>query len=428
MKNMFCHGIPARMVLGGLVALAALSGCTPRGAENQTAEPSAASGPRWVEIRLGAVRQTLPFQGTLEARNVMQIAAGLQGSAVLEELAAEGVRVQTGDVLARFDTSQIEQDLARQENECVRARQELESLEKAELPLELLELDSKRAEAAAILEAEEAFLVAAKDLEKRGLMTATEVRQQKSKLVALREQADRMDTRIRLTRDHVHTARLAKAKSALAAAERQRNFTAQQLALCVIRAPVDGVVSLVPLPVGGEYRPAHVGDTLFRNQIFMCLPKDRESVIRGYAEEASLPFIQPSASVVATPAAYPDLQLTGHVESVGAMAHTRPGLPLWRKFFPVVIALDPLPQDLPAGLSMHAEITAGEASGKPLVPRVALEARDGRFYARKRSAGTPATAGADEATELVEVRMGWVDSEWAEVRSGLTAGDLVQCP
>lgn len=385
--------------------------------------PAPADGgdaPRWVPVERRDICQTVPFQGELEARNMLQVAVGLQGSAVLAELVPEGTRVRKGDVLARFDSAQIEQDLARQENECVRTRQELESLEKAELPLELLDLESQRADLLAELEAETAFLETAQDLASRGLMSDTEILRQREKLAALQVKADRAATRLRLTSEHLHAARLAKARAALEAAERQRDFTARQLALCEIRAPADGTVSHVPLPIGGEYRTAHVGDSLFRNQVFLCIPQDADFVVRGYVGESDLPFIQPGAPAVAIPAAFPDLRLPGRVESVGAMARTRPGQPVWRKFFHVTVALDPLPRELPAGLTVRVDITAGEAASVPTIPRAALEARDGRLWVVRRTPdGTAAPA---------EVEIGWTDSERAEIRSGLSEGDLVRCP
>lgn len=395
-----------RLGFPGLLFALALAGCG-----RETAE-----APRTAVAERGALRMAIPFQGELEARRVETISVGVQGSAVLSELVPEGTRVEKGDLLARFDASQIEQDLARQENELVRARQELESLEKAELPLELLDMESKRLEARAEREAEERFLESARGLAERGLMSEGEVAQQEAKVAGLAARGEQMDTRIELTKKHVHAARLAKARAALEAAERQRDFTASQRALCEVRAPVAGTAILVPLPVGGEYRTAHVGDTLFRNQAFLCLPDPSEHVVRGFVGEAELPWVKTGSVVDAVPAAFPDMKLTGRVESVGGMAQTRPGQPIWRKFFPVQIALDPIPAPLPVGLSVRADIVAGESSDALLVPREAVEWRGGRSFVRKASG------------EETEVKTGLADALRIEIVSGLSAGDEVRLP
>ena len=390
---------------GGLLALA-LAGC---GRE-------AAPAPRTAVAARGEIRMAIPFQGELEARRVDTIAVGVQGSAVLSELVPEGTRVEKGDRLARFDASQIEQDLARQENELVRARQELESLEKAELPLELLDMESKRLDAQTEMAAEESYLASARSLAERGLMSEGEVAQQAAKVAGLETRGEQMDTRIELTKKHVHAARLAKARAALEAAERQRDFTASQLALCEVRAPVAGTAVLVPLPVGGEYRTAHVGDTLFRNQVFLCLPDPTEHVVRGYVGEAELPWVKPGSAVVAVPAAFPDVKLSGRVESVGGMAQTRPGQPAWRKFFPVQIALDPISEPLPVGISVRADVVAGEASNALTLPREAVAWRGGQSFVRKASG------------EETEVNTGLADAARIEIVSGLAEGDEVALP
>ena len=390
---------------GGLLALA-LAGC---GRE-------AAPAPRTAVAARGEIRMAIPFQGELEARRVDTIAVGVQGSAVLSELVPEGTRVEKGDRLARFDASQIEQDLARQENELVRARQELESLEKAELPLELLDMESKRLDAQTEMAAEESYLASARSLAERGLMSEGEVAQQAAKVAGLKMRGEQLETRIDLTKKHVHAARLAKARAALEAAERQRDFTASQLALCEVRAPVAGTAVLVPLPVGGEYRTAHVGDTLFRNQVFLCLPDPTEHVVRGYVGEAELPWVKPGSAVAAVPAAFPDVKLSGRVESVGGMAQTRPGQPAWRKFFPVQIALDPISEPLPVGISVRADVVAGKASNALTLPREAVEWRDGRSYVRKTSG------------EETEVKTGLADAARIEITSGLAEGDEVALP
>ena len=407
-------GVAAAMagMLAGMTAgmAAMLAGCGRGAAERVNA----------VVVSRGDVRLTLPFQGELEARRMEMIAVRLQGAAVLTELAAEGTRVEAGELLARFDSAQIEQDLTRLENEWVRARQELDSLEKAELPLELIEMDAKRSEAQAELEAEERFLEAARDLAERGVMSAGELVQQEEKIAALRERGKQLDVRMELTKKHVHAARLAKAQAALAAAEAQRQFSARQMELSEVRAPVAGVVTLVPLSIGGEYRAAHVGDTLYRNQVFMCLPDPSEFVVRGYVGEAELPWVRPGHPLTAAPVAFPEALLTGRVESIGGMAQTRPGQPLWRKYFPVQIALEDCPDYLPVGISVRAEILAGVATNVLRVPREAVEWRDGGAWVR--------VLLADGREEPRPIEAGLADATHVEVRAGLEEGMRVLAP
>ena len=375
---------------------------------------------RTAAVVRGPVRMTVPIQGELEARRVAMISVGVQGAAVLADLVPEGTRVEQGDLLVRFDSFQIEQDLARLENELVRAQQELESLEKAELPLELLDMESKRLEAQSELEAEERFLESARGLQERGLMSEGEVAQQEKKVEALRTRGEQMETRIGLTRQHMHAARIAKARANLEMAQRQRDFTARQLSLCEVRAPVAGVATLVPVPVGGDYRTVHVGDTLYRNQTFLCLPDPTEHVVRGYVGESELPRVKKGHAVEAVATAFPHVRLTGRVETVGGMAQSLPGQNAWRKFFPVQIALDPIPEPMPVGISVNVDILAGESTNALLVPREALEWRGGEARVRR--------VGEGGGLEETEVAIGLADEARVEIVSGLAEGDRVRVP
>jgi len=120
------------------------------------------------------------------------------------------------------------------------------------------------------------------------------------------------------------------------------------------------------------------------------------------------------------PAAFPHLRLDGRIETVGGMAQTRPGQPVWRKFFPVQIALDPLPEPLPVGLSVQAEILAGEAADVLWVPREAVEWR-----------GATAVVGRQRPDGRIEERVvetGLAGSSRVEIVSGLEEGDRVRRP
>ena len=376
---------------------------------------------RVAAVSRGDVVRVAVMQGEVTARHVERIAAGVQGPAVLAELAEEGTRVEAGDVVARFESAQLEQDLARQEGEAVRAAQELSALEKAELPLEVLELEGKLKEAEEALEGEKAFAGALRELAGRGLAGEGEVAQQEAVAAAAETRVRQLEERAALTKGHLHAARLAKARAALEAAERQRDFTRRQLEACTVRAPVAGRVSLPPVSIGGEFRTARVGDALFRNQVFLCLPEEGEYVLRGDVGEGDLPGIAEGARARVAVAAFPDLELEGRVERVGALAQSRPGEAAWKKAFPVVVALEGVPEGFPVGLSARAEIEAGAARGVLKVPRAALSwGGDGRAEASVR--------GKDGGVRRVAVDTGLAGTMECEVRGGLAEGDEVLLP
>lgn len=389
-----------RKVLGWLAAaaLAFAAGCGVRA-------DGGGEAAAWQRAGRGTVRPWTAAAGEVQPRRVERIASKLQGAGVLVELAKEGERVPPGGVVARFETSQLEQDLARQEGEVERARQELASLEGAELPLEILDLEAAAGESEAEWAAEASFLATAEGLAARGLMGEGEVERQKERVAAAAQRLERQRKRLGLTREELHPARLGKARAALAAAEAARDFTKGQLALCEVRAEGGGVVSMVALPLGGELRAAEVGDTVYRNQTFMALPDVGEMVAETWVGERDWGRIEAGARAeVEAPGV--GGRAEGVVESVGRIAHGGR--------YPVRVALEGA-IDWPAGMSVVAKVAGAEATDVVRIRRASLQWSDGRAWVWAK--------GPDGAPVRRELALGLLDGEWAEVVDGLAEGD-----
>lgn len=378
-------------------AMAAAAGCGQRSDGGDGAAT-------WQRAERGEVRPWTAVAGEVQPRRVERIASKLQGAGVLVELAKEGERVEAGAVVARFETSQLEQDLARQEAEVERARQEVSSLEGAELPLEILELEASVGDAEGELESEKAFLETSEGLAGRGLMGEGEIERQKERVAAVEQRLERQRKRLELTQKELHPARLGKARAALAAAEAARDFTKGQLALCEVRAEGGGVVSLVALPLGGELRTADVGDTVYRNQTFMTLPDIGEMVAETWVGERDWGRIEVGARAEVEAAG--GGRVEGVVESVGRIAHDGR--------YPVRIALEDA-IEWPAGMSVVAKVAGAAATNVVRVRRSALLWTDGRPWLWGQ--------GDDGAPVRRDVTLGILDGEWAEVVDGLAEGD-----
>ena len=101
------------------------------------------------------------------------------------------------------------------------------------------------------------------------------------------------------------------------AAEGELELARLQLERCVVRAPSAGVVMLPPVHVGGEYRPARVGDTLIRNQPFMALPDVGDWVGVFLVPELELGLMREGGEVWLVPLAYAVGGLGGRGGGVG---------------------------------------------------------------------------------------------------------------
>lgn len=406
----FSFPSPLRRLLVALAIAAALPACRP-------ADDSAPlHGGTWLPLSPTDLHPSTPFRGTLEARNLAVLTVPVQGSAVLVDILPDGSRVAKGDCVARFDTSQLQQDLARQENDRTRARQERKSLESAELPLERLDLENQLAAAEADAGSERDFLDSLRGLADRGLVSPAEIARQEQKVADAAHRLDQMRRRLDLTTRLLHPARIAKARAAEQAAAQLVAFTKSQLDACTVRAPADGVLGLLPLSISGEWRVPQVGDTLFRNQAFLCIPAPGGFLLSGLVSEADLPSIAPGAPVLAHSPAFPDIPLRGTVESVGRLARSSPSSP--RPGFPVRIALDSdaTPADLPLGVSVLADVFSPPVTNVLAVPRAAVDWSSAAPTVLGRPAASPSSP-----PRRIPFSPGAADDSLVQILSGLDA-------
>jgi multidrug resistance efflux pump len=375
-----------------------------------------AAAPVSVAATNGPLRVWASYGGKLESRRVHMIMSRLGGQATLVELAPEGLRVQQGAVLARLDPTRIEREIVKLEGAHAAAKSEFESLQNADWPLKLGELERQLAEAQAKEGEERQFLEDSRALLKEDLVTAQEIRQQEGKLAQAAAKAKQVQQQLKLSREYLQPLNLEQARAKLAAAERELALAKQELAACAITAPADGVLGYLPTYIGNEFRVVRVGDSVFMNMPFMIIPDMSSLVVHCYVPEAELGRIAAGATAQVTPVAFSELVLTGAVESVGATAQVIAEKPAWQKYFHVVIALQAVDPRLRSGLSVTAHILAYENPRALLLPRAAVRWQNG-------AASVLVRQGA--ATAPRAVKLGWADDRQFEVLAGLQAGEQV---
>ncbi len=395
---------PLRLL--SLLALLPLAACS-RSGDAPPARHTIATGP----IEVWTV-----YPGKLEARRVEVIMSKFNGSATIVELAPEGQPVKAGDLLVKFDSSQVERDLLKLQRDYQLAKSDLERIEKAELPLEMRELEAQRIEAEVSYEAEKQYLEDSRSLLAEDLVSAQELEQQKLKADQLKTQLEKLDQKIALTRDFLHPAALERARATLSSAEQELKLAKAQLANCSVLAPADGVVVYRPLHVSGEFRTVRVGDSIFKNQPFMIIPDMRDLIVEIQIPEAELARVEIGRTVRVVPLSYPDLVLPGTVETVGSMATIVADRPGWQRYFRAVIGLTESDPRLRSGMSVQAEILSYGNDNAILIPR--------NFVHMNGNEATARVAGSPDRTQ--PLRLGWADINNFEVLDGLKPGDIVK--
>lgn len=369
-----------------------------------------------VTVTNGPLRVWASYGGKLESRRVHMIMSQLGGQATLVELAPEGLRVQQGTVLARLDPTRIEREIVKLEGAFAAAKSEYESQKNADWPLKLGEFERQLAEAQAKETEERQFLEDNRVLLKDDLVTPQEIRQQEGKLAQASAKVKQVQQQIKLSHDYLQPLGLEQSRAKLAAAERELALARQELKACTIIAPAEGVLGYLPTYIGNEFRVVRVGDAVFMNMPFMIIPDMSSLVVHCHVPEAELGRIASGAFAQVVPVAFPDMVLTGAVESVGATAQVVAEKPAWQKYFHVVIALQTVDPRLRSGLSVTAHVLAYENPQALLLPRVGVRWQNGAPSVRVQR-GTTAEARA--------IKLGWADDRHFEVLSGLQPGEPV---
>jgi multidrug efflux pump subunit AcrA (membrane-fusion protein) len=178
-----------------------------------------------------------------------------------------------------------------------------------------------------------------------------------------------------------------------------------ELAATELIAPISGTVTSLSLSVGAEMRGAAVITISNMDQPYtfdVSLDEtDWDTAKAGY--EASVTFDL-----------LPEENYTGKVTQVYPALDDSSGISMIH----VLVQLDhSISVDLPAGSTASVDVTGGEALGAVVVPISALkEVEPGKYFVYLMKNGEPVKQ---------EVEIGLQDILYAEVKSGLQAGDVV---
>jgi RND family efflux transporter MFP subunit len=248
------------------------------------------------------------------------------------------------------------------------------------------------------------------------LVSEQEVEQQQLKVKQSKSRLAKLELELDLTRRYLHPSQIEKAEARLASAKQELNIARAQLNACTVTAPSDGIVVYRPIHVGGEYRSVRVGDSIYKNQPFMYIPDMSDLVVNCYVPEAELSRVNEGGECLITSLAYPDMTLTGQVETIGFMAQNKPGQKNWQKYFRVVVALKSVDERLRTDMSVQTRICSYRNDRALLIPRKAVRWDKGVPYCRVKMG---------HRVERRSLKLGRADRTDYEVLAGVAEGDRV---
>jgi multidrug efflux pump subunit AcrA (membrane-fusion protein) len=365
-------------------------------------------------VTSGPVQRIVRLTGSTSAKNFASVAAPMMrgpdaGRAlILIHVANSGAMVKKGEVVARIDAQamidhvddlsatidQADADIRRRKAEQAMTWENMQQdIRVAKANLEKAKLDLSAAEVRTPVDAE-ILKLAAEEAE------AT----YKEKLTDLPIQKISFGAELRileLTKDrHV----------------RHRDRHKYDVERFTIQAPIDGLAVMQSIWRGTEMGQIQTGDQIAPGQPFMKIVDTSRMQMEGVVSQMQSDEMRLGEPALITFDAFPELRLKAKVSSLGAIATGG----WWSNYYlrTVRVYLSILDHDnrVIPDLSTAASVSIGETTNALLIPREAVETKDGKSFVRIRAA---------DRYETREVKLGMSDNIHVAVLEGLRAGDEV---
>lgn len=396
-------------------------------------------------VTRGELTARLTSSGTLKPIQSITYRSPIPGRDVeIRDLAAEGSRVETGDVLVRLDTTDLEIELGRVRQEHRQAEMDLQVAEG--------EWDEAGAEVKAVTEGEGALTVEEarsallrtqkkaerlrqeyeqlKPLLDKGYITREELARTQDQLDEAEEELvlarRRTDVVVQLTHPREQkraalllaqkAAQLGNARTRVTETELRLNLLVKLVEGCTIRARGSGLVVYEENLNANPRRKLRIGDRVFATQGIVTIPEVNRMLVEASVGEAEVHRVRPGQPAEVRIEAFPDLKLTGKVTRVGALASTSPSRPFDDKRFDLIITLDPTTAELRPEMSIRADVIVGTRRDVLMVPVTAVFNQQGT-----RVVYLVAASG----TEMRAVELGESNDRMIEIVSGLREGERV---
>jgi multidrug efflux pump subunit AcrA (membrane-fusion protein) len=356
----------------------------------------------WV-VSTSPFEEWVPLVATLEAEQPLTFRAERNGLSKLIELIEDGTPVEAGDVIARFDRSELEERIRNLTRDRDIAQATYTALVGAEHPLELQRLTQELSAVEADLGKERALRNETESLVREDLLAPEELEVHDQTLQQLASRRSALQQQMTLTETILHPAKEKTARARLDAAEASLADAQQELESTVVRAPSAGTVHLPLIPIDGERRPARVGDGLFRNQVYLQLSDLTRLVLRAEIGERLVSNVAPGMNARVRGPSLSHQIFSARVAEVGAYPRGAD------RRYPVELHLDSPVTTLRPGLTALVEVLSFREEQAWVIPHRYLIREGGETFVRTRSARHP-----------VDIASTSPDGVW--VRSGVKDG------
>ncbi len=186
----------------------------------------------------------------------------------------------------------------------------------------------------------------------------------------------------------------------------------------VVKAPIDGLVVMLSLRRGTDMAPIEEGDQLQPGQPYMQIVDERSLVVNGSANQVDAQQLRAGMQARVRFDAYPDIELPARLTMIAAMARQGGWRANYVRQVPIRLKLDKRDPRVVPNLTANVEVVLESRPSTPVVP---LEC----VFRDTPGAAPHAWVQTESGWERRDIDLGMSNYVAAEVRSGLSAGDVV---
>ncbi len=322
---------------------------------------------RWTESTAGDLSVELADNGVLEAETAINIAApNVNYERKLIELVPEGTIVKKNDVLAKFDTAQLEEKLEQLKHSGLGAE-----MQDAKIAADIKLADLKAAlqtskENAKLAELQFKTMAYSAQLERDAAQARLNNARNDIKVAEnrIKQEENRRDVQIRQIQERIdqNKEKITEVEDAIKA------FT--------VTAPEDGIVVYPVIKVSGLSRKVQTGDMLYKSQIFIIIPNLFKMTAQLEVSEEEIRKVKMGQKAELIVEAFKNTKFTGEVYRVDPLAHVKENNE-FIKVFTVGVRIKERDIDkLRPGMNARVTILIAQYKKVPLLP-VAAVVRDG---------------------------------------------------
>lgn len=350
------------------------------------------------------------FRGEMKAQRSITISAPPDvGSLQIVKLAADGSAVKTGDVIVEFDPSKTKSELATVTSQLKSAEAETDQA-RAQGRL------SEEQDTTAIMKARYDVEVARLDASKEEIVSHIEGAEARLKVADAEQSLRQAEEKLKSNRAKTEAA-IGEHRNSSSKARFDAQRAEHALASMVLKAPADGMISLVSVWHDSGEGPFKPGESAWPGSPIAELPDPSSMRIVAHVDETERGRLSVSQPVTVNMDAIPDRQFTGKIEHIGTIATSdfSAGWPIPRNFT-LEIALDQNDPRLRPGMTVQIAVIVDRVPNAISIPVQATFMNSGQSVAYVWNGS---------AFEERAIRIQRRSRDRALIESGLKPGDTV---